>query len=311
MVGGVQAVSFPNSLWIGTDNTDNRPVLNTDRSGTELRRVDPPVEATGFAIDVAGNTIYFGTTSSGGSITPRDLDTLEPGIPFVPSGAFWEDMSFDGSRIWRADLVGGTVKKIDPATGAVEFEFSPGFGPMGVAWDGSHLWVSEFGSRVARFTTAGEPTGEEFTVIGFTAGGLAIDTTDNTLWIGTSGKVFHYTTTGTELGSFDVPVADGRFVDGLEFQTATTCLEAGTSRLVGQVKTTGGKPIPGVFVVLNGPEGCSDMKATGNIGRATFKGLANGSYTVTPSKIGCTFEPPGGVVTIDGNARATFTGTCP
>ena len=43
--------AFDNSLWIGTDNTSGRNVLNLDRSGALLRTVGP-VECTGFAIDV-------------------------------------------------------------------------------------------------------------------------------------------------------------------------------------------------------------------------------------------------------------------
>ena len=57
---------FDNSLWLGTDNTDARPVLNTDRAGTELRRVDT-TEATGIAIDPAANRIYFGVVRGGKS----------------------------------------------------------------------------------------------------------------------------------------------------------------------------------------------------------------------------------------------------
>ena len=57
--------AFDNSLWLGTDNTDTLPVLNTDRAGTELRRVDT-TQATGIAIDPAANRIYFGVSGGGG-----------------------------------------------------------------------------------------------------------------------------------------------------------------------------------------------------------------------------------------------------
>jgi hypothetical protein len=85
---------FDNSLWIGTDNVSSRMVLNTDRSGAVLRQVGP-VEATGFAIDLAADTIYFGTSTGG--IRPRDLTTLAPGSSFTTAGT--EDMTYDGRYI--------------------------------------------------------------------------------------------------------------------------------------------------------------------------------------------------------------------
>ena len=43
----------------------------------------------------------------------------------------------------------------------------PGFYPLGIAWDGTDLWISEFafGGQVARYTTAGVAiTGQSFNV---------------------------------------------------------------------------------------------------------------------------------------------------
>jgi outer membrane protein assembly factor BamB len=217
------AAQFPNSLWLGTDNTDSLPVLNTDRTGTELRRVDT-TEATGIAIDAAANRIYFGV-GTGGQITGRDLNT--PATTLVtlnPATGFGEDMAFDGAFLWRANGDAQVVQKIDPSDGSISFSFDPGFIPLGIAWDGSNLWVSKYdgfagpgNELVKQFTPEGVATGNEFNAPlgGNFVGGLAFDTTDNTLWIGTFNEVVHSTTTGTFLGSFAVP---GRFIDGLEFQ---------------------------------------------------------------------------------------------
>ena len=221
-----QADSFPNSLWIGTDDNSSLHVFNVDRSGVLLRDAGAG-GSVGFAIDLDANTIYFGNGgATSGNLTPRNLDTLAAGssVSLTPSIS-WEDMTFDGSRIWRANAFTPDrgIYRINPSSGAVEFSFDPGFNPVGVAWDGSDLWVSEFttGGKVAKFTTAGvEVPGTAFNPVlgGGQVGGLAFDTTDNTLWIGTFTNVYHYTTGGTELGHFAVAVADGRFVDGLEFQ---------------------------------------------------------------------------------------------
>jgi len=217
--GTTIAASFPNSLWVGTDNTASLAVLNTDTSGNVLRSV-PITEATGFAIDLTGNIVYFGRSDA--TITPRNLDTLAPGTSFTPATGFSEDMTFDGSHIWRAGILAGAVFEINPATGAILSSFGPGFSPLGIAWDGSGLWVSQFGTAglVKRFDTSGTPTGEQFNAGDFLVGGLGYDSRDGTLWIGTSGRVYHYQTDGTQLGFFDVTVDPSRFVDGLEFQAA-------------------------------------------------------------------------------------------
>ena len=216
---------FVNSLWIGTDNRGDLSVLNTDRTGALLRS-EGPVQATGFAIDVQADIIYFGTSI--GEIAPRNLTTLTPGTSFAAAGA--EDMTFDGQFIWRAGINTGSgpaespnITKINPLSGTFSLGFTVGFDALGIAWDGSGFWISDFNFNglVQRFDASGNPTGESFhTSGGFKNGGLAYDPTDNTLYIGTFNKVFHYDTTGTQLGSFIIPGSDGRFVDGLEFEGA-------------------------------------------------------------------------------------------
>lgn len=211
--------SHPNSLWIGTDNSDGRDVLNTDRSGVILR-IGRRTDTSGLAIDLDHNRIYMG--ASGGRIDAYDLPTLTAGAAITPpEGApLGEDMAFDGVSIWRSGIPSRRVYRISPADGSILFSFPVGFDPMGVAWDGAGLWISEFAQdgRVIRYDTNGRPTGQQFSVTKFITGGLAYDTTDGTLWVGTWGKVYHYSTNGTELGSFVIPAADGRFADGLEFQ---------------------------------------------------------------------------------------------
>src|SRR5512135_1804852 len=92
----VRAGPFDNSLWIGTDNTPSRPVLNIDRSGNELRRVDN-TEATGIAIDPQANLIYFGVAETG-QVTGRNLaDPATVVVTLNPPVIFGEDMAFDGA----------------------------------------------------------------------------------------------------------------------------------------------------------------------------------------------------------------------
>jgi sugar lactone lactonase YvrE len=225
------AGQFDNSLWLGnnahTTDGSKHPILNTDRAGNELRRVNDTA-AHGIAIDPATNRIYFGNEE--GELTARDLSnpavsiaTLNPPLSSTQQSS-GSDMAFDGTYLWRTDVGDRDVQKIDPRTGAVVFSFTPDVYLLGIAWDGKHLWMSEFngfqgGERIIQFTLEGKPTGVEFPAPlgGGHVGGLAFDPTDNTLWIGGIDQVQHVDTTGTLLGSFQLPFAN-RFIDGLEFQ---------------------------------------------------------------------------------------------
>lgn len=92
---------------------------------------------------------------------------------------------------------------------------------------------------------------------------------------------------------------------------AGSCLGTGAYRFAGRVSTASGASISGVTMTLTGPGGCTDTATTNSLGRYSFPNLGNGSYTVTPTKGGCTFTPASQTKTINGNARANFTGSCP
>ncbi len=230
---GLTSQVWADSLWLGTDNTNTRLVLNTTLTGTVIGSFGP-TEASGLAINNATNTIYVGT--SGGFITSRNLASPNTVLTTTHAGtAFGEDMAFDGTYLWRVDIGSTSIDKIDPNTGAILFSFGTGgFLPLGIAWDGKDLWVSQFadGGVVAQFTTSGVFTGNKFYLPGnVLGGGLAYDTSDGTLFVGTWDAVYHVSTTGTVLGSFATP--DVRFVDGLEFQPSSGVPEPSSMLLLG------------------------------------------------------------------------------
>jgi hypothetical protein len=233
LVDNAVAVPFGNSLWIGNDLSTTLPLLNTDRNGNELRRIDAPIQVSGIAIDLVNNIIYTGGNFASAAITPRNLTTLVPGTSFTPATSFQEDMTFDGSFIWRVSS-NSLVEKINPKNGTLDstFSISPITRTVGIAWDGSGLWVSDnLGGNITKYNTDGTLTGSAFSVpSSIRPAGLAYDSTDNTLYIGSVGKVFHYSLTGTELGSFTLPAGWG-LVDGLEFEG--TVPEPATLFLVG------------------------------------------------------------------------------
>jgi len=219
-----------NTLWLGNNKNTSLGVLNVTRAGKILRRVHD-TEATGIAIDASKNLIYFGNDA--GQITARDLNSpaliIKP--PLNPPVSNGRDMAFDGKFLWRTDTGNRSVQKIDPKTGTIVFSFEPNFYVIGIAWDGRHLWMSEYNGfagneRIVQFTRNGVPTGVEFPagLVDDLVGGLAFDSADGTLWLGARNKLYRYTTTGVPLGA--VPIAtSGRFIDGLEFQGIAACLQ--------------------------------------------------------------------------------------
>jgi hypothetical protein len=83
---------------------------------------------------------------------------------------------------------------------------------------------------------------------------------------------------------------------------------AATYTISGIVRTAAGTAIPGVTMTLSGD--ATSTAATNINGQYAFPTLANGSYTITPSKAGYSFNPLAKAVTISG-ARAmgqNFTG---
>ncbi|MEK7412674.1 MAG: right-handed parallel beta-helix repeat-containing protein, partial [Planctomycetota bacterium] len=94
-----------------------------------------------------------------------------------------------------------------------------------------------------------------------------------------------------------------------------SCTSSGNN-ISGTIKRSSGTAISGVSVLLirtsTNPQ-CGNRLTTGNNGSYQFTKLANGTYSVTPSKMGCTgFTPPSASIALSGaNKTQNFTGACP
>ena len=203
----------PGTLWIGNDGKASVGILNMTTTGTLLRSI-ANTTGIGLAIDESTNSLYVNAAGGGGIY---NLDTLATTGSFtLPHTS--EDITFAGGFIWSGDFSGNALDKVDPATGLRVGGFSLGFTPLGLTEDGSGgFWVSEFasGALLRHFDGSGNLLGtmDPTDITGF-RGGLAYDSSDGTLFIGTFNNVYHYTTAGVDLGHFST--GDSRFVDGLE-----------------------------------------------------------------------------------------------
>ncbi len=88
-----------------------------------------------------------------------------------------------------------------------------------------------------------------------------------------------------------------------------TSLSSGAYSISGTVTTSGGSALSGVTMALTGAAAAS--ATTDANGNYTFTGLANGTYTVTPSLTGYTFSPTNATITVSGGniTGVNFTGT--
>jgi hypothetical protein len=58
-----------------------------------------------------------------------------------------EGVAFDGSNIWVANYGGNSVTKLLASTGAVVGTYAVGIGPVSVAFDGTNIWVANYGNH--------------------------------------------------------------------------------------------------------------------------------------------------------------------
>jgi hypothetical protein len=145
-------------------------------------------------------------------------DAAQNVLGTITFGAGIEDMAYGGNdTLWLATNV-GTVYHID-ASGAVLSQFDTGYGTIiGVATDGSILYTTDgyLGSnRIQKRAFDGTILADYDTGVVTPSGlmGIGFDARDNTLWAGSNQMLYHFSTSGTLLGSFST---NGSFHDGLE-----------------------------------------------------------------------------------------------
>jgi hypothetical protein len=109
-----------------------------------------------------------------------------------------------------------------------------------------------------------------------------------------------YTVTPGRTGFTFNPASSPQTVSGANtpgVNFIATPVQAATYSISGQV-TSNGSGLSGVAVALSGASSATAI--TGATGNYAFTGLANGSYTVTPSKAGFTFDPASSPQTVSG-----------
>ena len=213
-------------LWVGNDTQS--PVNRIARDGTEIGSWGMD-RATGSALDGAGH-VYTVVPDCGSSvITKYDAEQnvvgtiiFNTGIENGNSCKSWiEDMAYGGNDTLWVSGYNGIMYHID-STGAILSYFDTGFTYPGIATDGSFLYTTDGFAKsgvggtgvISKRAFDGSILGAFETGVTTGIGGIGFDASDGTLWVGTFGKILHFSVTGTLIGSFTT--TDTEYHDGLE-----------------------------------------------------------------------------------------------
>lgn len=86
----------------------------------------------------------FGLVGEKSELYRLNAVTLEPDLVHRLPVWWVEDLAWDGHLLWSCDWIFGLGFAIDPATGDTLHTYRPpGRHPVGQAWDGQYLWVSD------------------------------------------------------------------------------------------------------------------------------------------------------------------------
>jgi hypothetical protein len=155
-----------------------------------------------------------------------------------------DGMTWDGTNLW-IDVFGGGAYRIDPSTGGTVSSIStPAVSsryPLGLAWDGSHLWESEAqantifeldpstGGTLASFPAPGNfPTGLAF------IGSNIWVTHDNNNPSGGQKQIYQMTTGGTVLQTFPTP---GALPTGLAYEGTNLWMSDNGAQMIYELNT--------------------------------------------------------------------------
>jgi len=239
---GSQSALAQSSLWLGNDTVGD--VFQTTTSGAVLTDL-ASLPTSGIAWD--GNNLYFANPA--GNFTKRTADGKTILDSFsIAAPSYGEDLAWDSKRnvLWRIGHNPAALQKIDPVGKTLIASYSiPNadgtlgtLGGLGIAYDPirDELDVSFCSAGCTSLAAGlveridpntGNVLGELFRTSGFATGGLAYDTSNDTLWVGDAGVVRNMTRSGATLSSFPRPsTPPSGFVDGLEFVPTSETGEA-------------------------------------------------------------------------------------
>jgi hypothetical protein len=180
------------------------------------------------------------------------------------------------------------------------FAFTPANAAVTV--NGANATVAAFSSAVQTFTVAGtiSGTGGNAVTVKLTSGSTTVATVTSTsagAYTFTGIANGSYTVTPTNTGFAFTPTSAAVTVNQANATVAAFSSAVQTFTVAGTISGTGGNAA--TVKLASGSTTVATVTAT-SAGAYSFTGIANGSYTVTPTKTGFTFTPASAAVTVNG-----------
>ena len=262
----VATLSWGCAGFVAGQNTTNPPPPTTySISGT----ISPSAGGSGATVTLSGAASATTTANSSGAYTFTGLSngsyTVTPshaGYTFSPAS---QNTTVGGANVSGVNFTAAAQNNTYSVSGTI----TPTAG-------GSGATVTLSGAASAT-TTANSSGAYSFT--GLANGSYAVTPSK-------AGYTFSPTSANATV--------NGANVTGINF-TATA--QTNTFSISGTITATAG-PLNGATVALSGPAAAN--ATTNSSGSYSFSGLANGTYTVTPSDTGYTFTPANQSVTVNG-----------
>jgi len=160
------------------------------------------------------------------------------------------------------------------------------------------------GSAPSTFSISGTVSGDYFSSVIITLSGDSSKTTTTDISgnYSFSGLVNgSYTITPSQSGYTFNPTSRDITINGADSTSNNFSSNANTTptyNISGRVTESGGGALQGAIITLSGDS--SKTTTTDISGNYSFSGLVNGSYTITPSQSGYTFNPTSRDITING-----------
>ncbi len=265
---------------------------------------------TGELWSSAGTLLATATFTSEGSSgwqqvffsspVPVQANTTYIASYFTSTGHYSSDFNFFASSGVDSGPLHALASGVDGTNGVYVYGAGGGF-PIN-SFNAANYWVDVIFTPTATSSISGTISGPGGAGATVSLSGAATATV-----VATAAGV--YTFTGVADGSYTVTPSNAGFAFTPANQAvtvaganATANFATQTFTISGTISGTGGN---GATVNLTGAATATAIAdASGNY---SFTGLANGAYTVTPSKAGFTFTPASAAVTVTGaNATANF-----
>jgi hypothetical protein len=214
------------TLYLGSEGqltalgifTTNGPTVT---SQTQVGTAGYDFNGVGEGAGLTG--IVTGALDSG-NFNTRDLaGNLIGSFTNATPGYLNEDFAGNGTELWRANSNNPpTIYKLDPTNGnTLETHILAGASQLvGLTFVGSQIWAGDFGAgTVGTVDTTLDTYTPVFNAFGSTLlGGLAYDSTNGVLWVGSFDVIRPYSTAGVVLGpDVSTTAVYPGFIDGLAY----------------------------------------------------------------------------------------------